>query len=198
MRIHEIVLVPGAGHANGVSYCRGHALPHVAEIDVIEPYMKAIADELDEFGVRYRIHGVRGLSEADRGRAIFPHSLVVHCRVGWLAPSKEPETNISRVFYGPSALNLGREMSDVIGEWGSLYNFGHRQARHVTDPKDSLINIPETLGIRIEPFALNGPGLDNYLVQHKSLGRDIGRSLIDFLKTGGDHARSRRPSTIIF
>ncbi len=174
---------------------------NMAETDVVDAYIRGLVDELDDCAVRHRIMPTRsapGVSLDQRAVGIMPHTLVLSCQVGWFkaSPAKMPTNNLSRIFYGARELfGLARQVSEAVGHWGQIYGgFDHRGAAACADKDDKLINAPETWGMRIEPFALNGPSAADYCKKLENLGRDIGRVLTTYL-ISRDEGRSK-PSTL--
>lgn len=197
MNLHEILIVPSAGHSSAEgAYTRGHCLGNMAEIDIVDHYVRAISDALDESSVRHRIMDVRrppGKPEHLRHEGILPGTLVLDCRVGWSdkAPSKGPKNNSSHVYYMRDHLRtLAVTIAEAIGHWGQIYaNHGHRGCRPETDDHPLLATV--TGGIRIEPFMLNAPMAEQYVLHLEQLGRDIGRSIGDFMIAQSLGARAK-------
>lgn len=190
MRVQEIILVPGAGNLGNGTYSRGHAVGVYAEVDLVDKYVRGLADELDNARVRHRIFDTRkapGLTPSQHMANVYPGNLVIHCGCGWNDAKKVKALhNISAVTHTPAAAVIARDMASVMGHWGSLYVFGHRTAQAVVDdheffPKDGL-------GIHLEPIKINGPKMEEYGKWLDNLGRDLGRYLADFLMGRGDGA----------
>jgi hypothetical protein len=201
LRIHEVLIVPGAGHGGAGFYDRGHVMGNMAETDVVDSYIRGIVDELDDCAVRHRIMPTRsapGVPLDQRHQNIMPHSLILSCHVGWFkaSPSKMPTNNLSRVFYGARELfGLAKQVSEAVGHWGQLYGgFSHRGAAACADQENPLLNAAGTWGLRLEPFALNGPNALDYCKRLEQLGRDIGRVLTNYL-INRDEGRAK-PSTL--
>ncbi len=184
MRVHEILIYPGLGHYGCGVYNRGNAVGSLVEVDLIDTYVQAMADELDNSAIRHRIATTRrapGIPTAERAEGIFPHTLVVHCRMGWNEAKKvKAAHNISQVYYGPESAPLARQIAEVVGHWGGLYVFGHKTAQAISDDEDELLAVPNTWGIRLEPFQLNAPKAEEYAMRLGQLGRDVGRFLADW------------------
>ena len=203
MRVHEVVIVPGAGYlsAEGI-YTRGHQTDRVTELDVVDQYVRAIQDELDIGSIRHRTLETRkrpGIPEGSRHLGILPGSFVLHCKVSWNVrpPSKPNTTNRSRIFYGPGdAPPVAHLIEEILSHWGTLYvAHEHLCASPVEDACDPLLSVPGCVGLRLEPFALNGPNAELYFTKLEQLGRDIGRGVADYLINNQSHARMR-PCTI--
>lgn len=187
MIIHEVLLVPGAGSTDSEGrYTRGVSIPAIAEVDVVDRYVAAIVDELDNAGIRYRVmptRGCPGVREDARHAGILANTLVLHCKVGWVESKKIRMTyNTSMVHYNALASDLGEMLSEVMREWGGLYLYGHRSAKSGTEHPDQLLRIRGAPAARLEPFLLNGPNAIEYCAKLTNLGRDIGRALCTYLE----------------
>lgn len=168
-------------------------LPSFTEVDAVDRYVRAMVDELDDCAIRTRVYKRKG-----ENMLVLPGSLVLECRVGWFKGSaaKIPATNLSRVFYGNrESLYLAKQLAEAMGHWGELYGSHHRGANAVADDgEDLLLKAEGAWGLRLEPFALNGPDALDYCKRLDNLGRDVGRVLTGYLMAK-DQARSR-PSTL--
>lgn len=167
-------------------------------MDVVDRYVSYITDTLDEWGVRFRVLPTRtapGIPEADRVKHVGINSMVVVCAVGGI--TNHATTNITRTFYGGAwSRSLADDLGDVIAHWGSLYAFGHRTSNPVmTDEK--ILWADDCLGVRLEPFCLDGPAVHDYLAQLPALGRDIGRTLVEWTK-GKNQAVAAKPSQVFY
>lgn len=191
MRIHEVLIVPGLGHLGPGVYDCGNAVGSMIEVDLIDKYVASIADELDNAAIRHRIAPTRkapGFTPAERLEGIYPHTLILHCRIGWTDKRGKTANNVSDVYYTPGARNLAQGMSEVFESWGNLYVYGHRVAKPEEDTEDTLLSIPGTWGVRLEPFRLNAPHALEYARWLDKLGRDIGRYVGDFCRGRADDA----------
>ncbi len=187
MRIHEIILIPGAGHAGYGVYERGHQVDAYAEVDLVDAYARTIREELDNSLIRYRIINTRkapGTPYADRHGQAFVHCLPLDLTVGWNAAKKAtPLHNASTISAHPTAPPaLVEQLADVLRHWGGLYVHGHRCAEPVEQ---------QGVGITIAPFQINGRHAAEYAKHLDKLGRDIGRALVDFCRGRQDDAAVR-------
>jgi len=170
---------------DGKPYSRGREDQNLSECDIVDRYVLGLQEELDECSIRHSICPTRkppGVTLKDRG-TVFPHTLVLSCAVGWLRPGKAPQSNISRVFYGQKeAGGIAKDMALALGAWGNIYtDYGHRSANAFMDPDDPVITGAGAWGLRLEPFAINGPHAIEYAKRLENLGRDIGRVVTDYL-----------------
>lgn len=197
MRIHEIILIPGAGHIGTGSYERGRVHGNLAEVDLVAQYVNALAEELDNSRVRHRIMPTRkapGLSHPEIAKMLAeasPNVVVLHCSIGWNDAKKTKAAhNISHLTFGEGAQTLAPELGHVIGHWGSLYVHGHKTGLPYADASDTdpLLRIPQTWGLRIEPFQINGPKAADYAQWLPKLGRDIGRFIAEWCLARKDGA----------
>lgn len=187
MRIHEFLLIPGAGHAGRGIYERGHQVEAYAEVDLVDLYVRTIVEELDNSLIRYRVVNTRkapGTPHLERYDAALPYVLPVHLTVGW-NPSKKttPMHNSSAITaHRLCPPRLIEQLADTLRHWGGLYVHGHRCAEP-TEQKE--------LGITIAPFQVNGRNAKEYAQHLDKLGRDIGRVFTDFCRSRQDDAAVR-------
>lgn len=201
MIIHEVVISPAAGHSVAGSYSRGHELENVCELDIVDRYVRSMCDELDHAAIRHRILPVRtppGISEGTRHEAVLPNCLLLDCRLGWCdKPPSKRGANKSRIFMGQGAVS---EMACLIGEamahWGHIYiSHDHRGANPIVDQDSPMLTTKGVLGLRLEPFVLNGPDAKTYCTKLEELGRDIGRTIADYMIARNASSRSK-PSSL--
>ncbi len=191
-RIHEILLIPGAGHLGAGGYSRGHTIDAFAEVDLVDKYVAAMRDELDQSGIRTRVAPTRkapGLHIQDLYDSAQAFVLPVLCTIGWnLARNLSAAHNVSTVQYGPEVpARLAMGLADVLGHWGGLYVFGHR--RGAPAPFNGR-------GIVLEPFRINGPNVRDYAQRLDALGRDLGRHILDYCRARLDDAVVQPPSML--
>lgn len=190
-RIHEIVIIPSAGH-QGAGYSRGHTADALAEVDIVDQYVRSLVDELENAAIRHRVVATRKApgTSPENWFQNCEHSLPVLCTVGWdKSVNKSSTQNVSAVRFGPevSAI-LASGLVDTMAHWGSLYVHGHRRATPVQDEK--------ARGIVVEPFRLNGPGAKEYAARLDKLGRDLGRFIADYCVGKNTHTAIRAPSLL--
>ncbi len=184
-RIHEIVLIPSAGHLGPGVYTRGHSVDAMAEVELVDHYVRSFVDELDQSSIRYRVvptrngpgiapeHWYDGTAEAN--------SLPILCSIGWdKSVHRSAATNTSSVRFSPAVSSaLASGIVETMAHWGSLYVHGHRRSTPVEDEA--------VKGIVLEPFRINGPAAAQYAARLDKLGRDLGRFIADYClgkKTG--------------
>jgi len=184
-RIHTVYIVPAFGHSDALgAYTRGQAFGRYCEMDVVDGYLHTLTEELDSDGIRFEVMPTRrapGVVEPLRYRHVEPHSLVLHLCSG--VTDKAPHAkNISHVYHGggPSK-DIALEISDAVFEWGQCTVFGHRKANPCEHKNDPLLTAPGALGVRIEPFLLNGPDAGDYMTRLANLGVCIGRAVSSYL-----------------
>jgi hypothetical protein len=156
----------------------------MAEVDLIDRYVACIADELTDGGIRHRVVNTRkapGTHPDDRFHNVFDYCLPITCAIGFNDAKKIKQHYNTSFVLGNEEMprRFMDELSEVVGHWGSLYVHGHKTA----SPQ-----VQKDLGIRIEPFLINGPSATEYAQRLTQLGRDIGRYLSDFLRSRGDAA----------
>jgi hypothetical protein len=187
--IHEVYIVPALGY-DGERYDRGHCIGTMSSLDVIDRYVAALYDELDTTGVRVRKAETRkkpGVPYGQRHCGISPNTLVLHCDAGWSYAKHPPKVNRSRVLLGmPEASELGCLVGEAVVHWGKTYCcYFHAGITPIVDVDDPVIAVAGTVGLRLEPFQLNGPDVGAYMVKLETLGRDIGRAIADYILTRG-------------
>lgn len=185
--IHEVLIVPGAGYVGSGLYEVGRRVDNLAEADVIDRYIRAIVDELDNAGVRYR-------HQRQTQAGVYPNTFVLHCCLGWYdGPAKSPQCNKSQTFLARPEMNTVADLvAEAMGHWGQTYvAYEHRGCNPVVDAKDRLIGAPGACGLRLEPFMLNGPAAVGYCSKLEELGRDVGRVLTDYIISSQSAARNR-------
>jgi len=188
VRINRVLIIPSAGHTddNG-KFSRGHTVDTTSEYDVVNQYLRPLEEILEEYSIRHRTLPVRehpGIRFADRIKSVFPNDLVICLGVGWFTTRREK--NCSAVYFGgQDGFCLSDLLCDTMSEWGHCSNYGHRSGlpKKVEDP---ILTVSETIGIRIEPLALNGPNYIDYLYRLHDLGRDLGHCLVDYLARRGE------------
>ena len=188
-RIHEILIIPAAGHGGPGVYSRGATIDTLAEVDIVDQYVRSLVDELDQSSIRHRVVPTRrapGTPENSRFDLVQDHILPIVCSVGW-DPSKNKlsSANISTVRFGldmPHAFAAG--LVDAMAHWGSLYVHGHRRS--------TPLGAEGVRGIVLEPFRINGPSALQYAAKLDKLGRDLGRYIADycFMKNTGTAIRA--------
>jgi len=183
------VIVPSRGWAgDDGGYCRGNDIGWTSEADLVDLYVSYLADILDQEGIRHSILGTRkapGIRAADRHTMIPVNSLVLHCAMGWHRNHIKQDlgANISRTFYQlATAYALARDVAEAIGQWGDLTVHGHRCGKPQQDTGDKLLCPDGSQGIRIEPFLINGPGIQDYAKHMARLGRDIGMAVAEYCR----------------
>ncbi len=112
---------------------------------------------------------------------LFDYQLPVVCGMGFSQAKKIKSAYNSTYVKANTAVPraIVNDLSDVVGHWGALYVHGHKTS--APGPQDEP-------GLRIEPFMMNGPHATEYARRLPSLGRDIGRYLVDACRARGDAA----------
>lgn len=192
-RIHEIVIIPAAGHGGPGVYSRGRTVDALAEVDLVDHYVRSLVDELDQSSIRYRVVQTRkapGTPELLRFDGSDVSILPLVCSVGWdSSVNKLSAFNGSMVRFGldmPGVLASG--LVDTLAHWGSLYVHGHRRS--------TPLGTEGVRGIVLEPFRINGPNAMIYAAKLDKLGRDIGRFLADYCVMKNTGTAIRAPSLL--
>ncbi len=192
-RIHEILIIPAAGHGGPGVYSRGATIDAMAEADLVDQYVRSLADELDQSSIRYRIANTRkapGTPEGERCGVPGLNVLPVVCAIGWnQAKNATALFNSSLVKFAPDVSSvLASGLVQTMAHWGALYVHGHKCSAPVQ--ADSL------RGLVLEPFKLNGPNASLYAARLDALGRDIGRFLADYCVNKNTGTAIRAPSLL--
>lgn len=186
IRINQVFIVQAAGHSddNG-NYTRGKCSDCYSELDIVNSYARKIVEILDEYQVRNIIMATRnppGCRESRRWEKVPGNSLVVSLGVGYYKNPCTRIKNSSAVYFGKQkeAKELAELLSDDLSSWGACSSFGHR-VETPNPSAEALLNVEGCLGIRIEPFSINGPNCEDYVKRLDSLGREVGMALVEFL-----------------
>ncbi len=183
MRIHEIILIPGAGHSGHGVYERGHQVAAYAEVDLVDVYARTIREELDNSLIRYRVVNTRkapGTPLTERHAAALPHCLPLDLRIGWSDAKTPAVHNLSTISaHSTAPAALVEQLADALRHWGGLYVHGHRCAEPVEQ---------QAAGITVAPFQVNGRNASAYAEHLDKLGRDLGRVIVDFCRGRADDA----------
>lgn len=169
MPISKVVIIPGAGHFPETGFTRGHSLPHISELDVIDIVTRTFSEALEEFMVQHEVLPTRrhpGLSKAER-ETVEPCSVAVEIGLSWF--NRPRQNNESEIESGVGAVGIAGALAETLTEWGRCCSYGHRTQR----PRG--INTPGL--IRVKLFALNGVDADVYLTRLAQIGREMGQCL---------------------
>lgn len=182
-RIHEIIIIPGAGHFAPGVFDRGHVTERYCEYELVHKYAATLIDELDNSKIRHRVVNTKkapGTSAENRFNLVTENSLAIELKIGWNEKKAKEVDNISRLFYGPTVPHkLAAGLADVMGHWGLLYVYGHKRGNPLATKHP---------GIVIEPFLLNGANADEYAKRIDKLGHDLASFLSEYLKSRSDNA----------
>lgn len=190
VRIHSVLIVPDLGHGGTGRYDRGRSIGRFSELDVIDGYVPTFVEELDHDGIRVSVMPTRsspGVALPARPHLVEPNQLVIHCCAGWgdFGDRVPALKNITRVHYGDGGKEPAEEISEAVSEWGQCYVYGHRTANPLGRKEDPVIRVKGSIGVRIEPFLLDGPDAETYLAQLPRLGVALGRAVSSYLRTRG-------------
>lgn len=154
--VHEVLLVPASlGRINGM----------LAETEIIKRYAKALSDELDHCAIRHRV-----------GESPRPWEFVVSMGLGWTLSKKDPLTNRSRVWISDArASSVATLLAETLSHWGGLYAGTEHKSCKPVARQDTDAHC------HIEPFELNGPKAAVYAGRLEELGRDLGRTIADYV-----------------
>ncbi len=193
MRIHELLIIPSAGHAGPGVYSRGRTVDAMAEVDLVDQYVRSMVDELETAGIRYRLVATRrapGTPEKDRFREALEHVLPIVCSIGWdKSVHQTAASNTSTARFGMNIpTGLASDIVEAMAHWGSLYVHGHKRATPVQGA--------DVRGLVLEPFKINGPNAVQYAARMDALGRDLGRFFADYCTGRNTGTAVRVPSML--
>lgn len=188
MGISKVLIIPGYGHkdVSGAQY-RGESIGKFSQLDIIEKYQEALEDELESQRINFSVMNVgptQKIHETLRYKLIDVNVLVLHLACGWFDTS-DRTLNQSSVFYSTTGSGqFAEELSESLHDWGHCIVHGHRSANPKTVPgkQHKFLSIKNTVAVKIEPFALNGPNAEEYMKNLEGLGRDIGVSVANYAK----------------
>ena len=181
--ITKIFIIPAAGHTDDDgNYSLGHSIGRENELRVVDRYLMTMTEVFGEYGLPFEVLDTRkkpGVKYSDRPSKIPPNSVVLDVAVGWTSANRS--SNYSHVTYSDKRSHkLADLVSQSLFEWGKCSSFTHH-VKNPSEAKNSLLD--GQVGVRIEPFALNGHGVDDYLRRLGNLGIDIASAVIEYAKT---------------
>jgi hypothetical protein len=190
--ITQVVLVPAAGHTtDDGEFSLGRTVDSHSEYYIVGRYMERIAGFLEEYGVKFQIMPTRhppGIKSSERHKRVWPNSLILELAIGWYDNPRQRNSTVIKYGAGEEARQVADLLSESLGTWGPCTSWGHRSEKPAFDP-GPLLNVDGCFGIRLEPFALNGPKYAEYLVALDTLGRDIAMVIVNYL-SGRNLARN--------
>jgi hypothetical protein len=192
--IHEVLLAPGCGYGGDAGFDPGHRCRTMHEFNILDGFVRDLCDAMELQRIRHKVLPVLnspGIEPDERWKHFEANQLVVNLRLGWDPPSSAGTNNWSQVQHGDFAsVKLARTLTDAVGQWGRCHVYGHQTRNPRRDRKDPLLNREETAGVRIIPFALNGPRAWEYATRLKSLAQGLVWAFKEYL---GDDACSGKP-----
>jgi hypothetical protein len=159
----EVLLLPQS---------RGRIDGGMAETEIIKRYARALSDELDHCAIRHRL-----------GDSPRPWELTISLGLGWTEAKKDLLTNRSRIWISDArASSLASLLAETLSHWGHTYiGLEHRSCKPVALQE-------EVAHVSLQPFQLNGLKAGVYAQKLEELGRDLGRTIADYIakeKGGG-------------
>lgn len=150
------------------------------EYEAVNCYLQELSECLDNDGVRHRIE--------KEDAQIFPNSLVIYCSVGWATGNRK--SNSSSISYGQANSRVVASLfTETLSDWGKCYvNLGHT-AKLSNSDKRAFLNVPDTMGISVEPFKLNLDSSSEYIQRAKNLGKTMAHCLFEFLLSRNEQPR---------
>lgn len=174
MRINQVVLIP-AFSGRGTT---GRYYGRYCEHDAVTAYFEPLVEHLENDGVIFQVQ--------KEDEPIFPNSLVLHCSIGWdKLPLDKQKCNYSTVSYSlPQSKRVAEIIVESVSDWGKLYGTLSHKTKEVTnEKKNMLLKYEQTVGIYVEPFALNNALCEDYLKGAPVFGKMLAQAIFEFLWT---------------
>ena len=193
-RVNQVLIIPDLGATNEAGFFDvGRALGNFNEIDLVDFVVNPLVNCLTErriANVTLETRNWPGHRQSTRHHEIGPSTLVLDIRMGTMG--RKSKSNISQVSYGSKpTLPLADMMVDALADWGLCSIFGHRVANPRLLEHDPILAMPDCHGIRIEPFAMDGPNAETYLGRLPRLGYELGLLISEYLAGRGEAQASR-------
>ena len=184
-RVNQVVIIPGFGHSNPEGeFDPGREMEGFREVDLIDVICRPLQETLEEYAIRNRVLETRkppGHSPDTLAEQIEPYTLILHIRLGIM--DRKNKRNVSQVWYGSRySLQIADAVLDCLSDWGNCTVFGHRTANPKLNESDGLLALDQCHGLRIEPFALNGPDISDYVNRLARCGYETGLLLSNYLR----------------
>ena len=157
--INTFLLVPAANFRD-----RGVSIPSICEADVADIVIRAMSEQLEEFGV----HHMRYWDNVEAGFG----DLAIE--IGCLYDTRSKLHNSSEVVFGVGGSDLAELLGETLSEWGRCCSFGHQ----VKTPKGG----GPSGRIKLSIFAINSTDSDQYLCRLTDLGRQLAQTIADYAK----------------
>ncbi len=182
MKFFEVCIVPSAGFLGpDAGYSYGLRDGNLTEVGIVDAYVRALADELDDAAVRHRVLDATrkkpGVAEDERHKTVLGCTLVLSCRIASGQGGK------SWTHYGtPDALPVAKLIAESMGQWGQLYvSHAHTRSNPLLQADDPLLTVTGSAGVQIAPFSIDAPDALVYASKLEQLGRDVGRTIADYI-----------------
>jgi hypothetical protein len=163
---------------------RGESVGLYSQADVVDLYGYRLNEELEYENVRtYYIDTRRKPARTfeERLQEVPANFVPVILSADW--HERERLHNASIVeFCGNDLYPIATRICEALTEWGNCYVWGHKVSRAVAVAGDRPF-------IRVSPFAVNGPHVDEYMSRLDKLGEDIGRAIGGYLRGRGEGVR---------
>lgn len=187
MGIDRVVIVPAKG-ADGVGFDFGNMCGVLTEYDIVTLLADYLAEFLELYRVRTSILPVRkrpGIPPLERHLHIPDGSLAILFGLGWQKTAKRNGSIIATQM--DPADPLIKDLDRVLTRWGIVTHADHSKTL-LQAPADPILTLPQSLAIRIEPFALNGPNSSIYASRIEPLARALAQQIAEWLAL--HHSRS--------
>lgn len=188
--IHEVLIVPGAGYGGDEGYDPGHRSGALHEYDLLKRLVADLSDQLELQRIRHQVLPVMaspGIPVSERPQHFQPNQLVCNLRLGWESRNRPDLPNWSQVTYGAgTSVRLAKIVTDAVGQWGRCYVHGHQTRNPVRNTRNATLNVAETAGMLVVPFAVNGRQAHEYGRRLKALAESLAWAFDEYL---GEDAR---------
>ncbi len=193
--IHEVLIAPGIGYCGTEDYDPGHMSGAVHEFSVLDSFVRDLCDHLDLGRIRHKVLPVMtspGVPVAERASLFEPNQLVVNLRLGWERRGTAVPNWSSVAYGGGTSVRFAKIVTDAVGQWGRCYVHGHQTRNPVKNKREPLLNAPETAGMLVTPYAINGRQAIEYGRRLRALAESLAWAFSEYL---GDDACTGKPGS---
>lgn len=190
--ITQILIMPSCGFSNDDGFYEfGYMHKNVTESDIVYRLAESLEEEFYREKITCRVMNTRkhpGIPIKERVKHCDPNSLVLHLGCGWHDKPRADGTffGSTTTYYGNAdEIEIAHIVNDAAGEWGKCTVYEHQKSKPKLDKKDPILTKKDIIGIKLEPFQINTPSLEDYFLGIQRLGRDIGQAVALWCKDNG-------------
>lgn len=170
MRINQVVVIPEYDVKHMGRYQRNYS-----EHDIIDRYVSTLCEFLDHDNISFKLSTKNAVCD--------PNSLILFCRSG-LSEERARRTNFSIISHiGSKSKKISDFAIETVSEWGKCYvDTQHiTRGRQLDENPIEAFGSPDTMGIVIDPFILEGPNHDDYIKRLPKLGEMLALCVFEFM-----------------